>query len=206
MKTIAETKFDRIAKEAYHLTLKPLGFKRNGNNFYIAETTDGIGKVINLQKYHLGRKENISFTVNVGIFSPLFWNGYYGGFRDEFPTYPKEVLSVIRRRIGNLMNTRDMWYRINADTDIEPLIVEHKHNLLEFILPFFNRINTNDDILTELEIGRPYDIPFWGKLVMYAELKKFKEAQAEYTRLFSKQGPDGPNSIIVALGKKYNLK
>lgn len=54
MKTVVELKFDAMVKEAFHHTLKPLGFKRKGNNFYIK--VNDVGKIINLQKSTLYSK------------------------------------------------------------------------------------------------------------------------------------------------------
>ena len=48
MKTISEIKFDKVIKDGFHEILKPLGFKKKANNFYLK--LDTIGQIINVQK------------------------------------------------------------------------------------------------------------------------------------------------------------
>lgn len=50
--------------------LKPLGFKKKENNFYLK--LDTIGQIINVQISRWGNKDNISFTINAGIFVPEY--------------------------------------------------------------------------------------------------------------------------------------
>jgi hypothetical protein len=59
MKTVSGIKFDRIIKEGFHELLKPMGFKKKANNFYL-----------------------IRFTINTGIFVPEFWVVFYD-YRDK---------------------------------------------------------------------------------------------------------------------------
>jgi hypothetical protein len=70
MKTISELKFDKIIKDGFHEILKPLGFKKKANNFYLK--LDTLGQIINVQKSAWGNKNNIDFTINTGIFVPKY--------------------------------------------------------------------------------------------------------------------------------------
>lgn len=74
MATLAEEKFKRVVKEIYHNSLKPLGYLKKANNFYLPGE---VGKIINLQKSTFYSADYIKFTVNVGVFSPLYWSAYY---------------------------------------------------------------------------------------------------------------------------------
>lgn len=65
MKTAAETIFDRIIKEGFQEYLKPLGFKKKGNNFYLQ--LPDVGQIINIQKSMYYSKSQIEFTINTGI-------------------------------------------------------------------------------------------------------------------------------------------
>ncbi|WP_409050306.1 DUF4304 domain-containing protein [Sphingobacterium sp. 2149] len=51
MKTETQEKFDRIIKESFIEILKPLGFKKKANNFYLP--LEKIGHIINIQKSFL---------------------------------------------------------------------------------------------------------------------------------------------------------
>jgi hypothetical protein len=73
MKTVSEEKFDSLTKEC-HLILKPIGFNKKGNNFFLKRK--GFGQHINFQKSRFGTKDNISFTINTGIFLPEYWRTF----------------------------------------------------------------------------------------------------------------------------------
>ena len=85
MKSITETKFDKIVKLSFHETLKPLGFKKKGNNFYSQK--NGIGHIINLQKNYYYSKDHIHFTINTGVFLPEYWLAVYNLFSKPDPAY-----------------------------------------------------------------------------------------------------------------------
>lgn len=71
MKTLTEKKFDRVIKEGFHEVLKPLGFKKKANNFYLQR--QDLGQIINIQKSGYFSKDHISFTINTGLFLPEYW-------------------------------------------------------------------------------------------------------------------------------------
>ena len=135
MKSTTETKFDRIVKQGFHEILKPLGFKKKGNNFYSYK--NGIGHIINLQKSYYYSKDHIHFTINTGIFLPEFWSSFYNYFNKPIPDFPTEPECVLRKRIGQLRNENDLWYDITEDGDENGLITEMKKNLNQYILPHF---------------------------------------------------------------------
>lgn len=63
MNTETQEKFDRIIKESFTEILKPLGFKKKANNFYLP--LEKIGHIINIQKSYYSPKDDIRFTINV---------------------------------------------------------------------------------------------------------------------------------------------
>ncbi|WP_295653128.1 DUF4304 domain-containing protein [uncultured Mucilaginibacter sp.] len=200
MKTSAELAFDSIVTDIFHKTLKPRGYKKKGNNFYIQN--NGIGKIINLQKSKYNSKEYISFTINTGIFSPEYWNNYYNYSNKGIPDYPTEPECILRRRIGELLGTKDTWYEISADSDIDELKAIQFYNLSRVILPYFDKINSNDDILIELDKGR---IAPTLKLFFLCVLNRFAEAQIEYNRLHNETTNQTTLRYLIDLSKKYNL-
>jgi hypothetical protein len=149
MKKVSGIKFDSVIKEGFQELLKPLGFKKKANNFYLQ--SDTIGQIINVQKSHWGNKDSISFTINVGIFVPEYWLKL-NNFSDKgLPAYPTETECLIRKRIGELRNQDDTWYDINERTDEQKLISEMRNNLTGFILPFFSRLSSTEKMLKELD-------------------------------------------------------
>ena len=88
MKTVSEAKFDQIIKESFQELLKPLGFKKKANNFYLQ--LDGLGQIVNIQKSNYGTKDSIRFTINTGIFVPEYWLAYCNYRIVGNPEYPTE--------------------------------------------------------------------------------------------------------------------
>lgn len=202
MKTASEIKFDKIIKEGFHEILKPLGFKKKANNFYL--NLDTIGQIINVQKSAFGNKDSISFTINTGIFVPEYWLAFYNHSEEGLPEYPTEPECLIRKRIGNLRNQHDTWYDIKERTDQQQLIAEMRKNLTEYILPYFNRLNSSEKMLQELDKADMKLIPL-GKLIIYGEFKRLDKARQEYEWLLSNSINPHFLMTVKEYGQKYGL-
>lgn len=202
MKTTAELKFDRIIKEGFHEILKPLGFKKKGNNFYLQ--LPELGQIINIQKSAYYSKEKIHFTINTGIFIPEYWLAFYNFHDGTPPVFPTEPECLVRKRIGNLRNQKDTWYDITEATDENGMISEMKENLELFILPYFNNLKTINQFLelieTENLLSRAYD-----KLIVYGEFKLSDKAQNEYDKLLKETRNPYTLESIKEYGQKYGL-
>lgn len=181
MKAIAETKFDRLIKEGFQQILKPLGFKKKVNNFYL-QLRD-LGQIINIQKSTFYSKEHIQFTINTGLFIPEYWLTYFTFHNGELPAYPTESQCAIRQRIGSMKYKHDKWFDIEADTNEEVLIEEMKDNLLNYILPYFEKTNAKAGVLQLLDDRLVKTENTFGRLIIYGEYKQFEKAQAEYNKL-----------------------
>jgi len=202
MKTTAELKFEKIIKEGFQEQLKPLGFKKKGNNFYLQ--LEHIGQIISVQKSAWGNKNAIRFTIDTGIFVPEYWTGFFN-FRDsEMPDYPKYTDCLIQLRIGQIKKQRDTWYDINDGTDEEELIAEMKNNVANFILPFFETVNNMEKVLGFLEREQLILAPL-GKMITYAELKLFEKAKQEYQRLLTGGAQPGFLENVRKYAEKYDL-
>jgi hypothetical protein len=202
MKTASEIKFDKIIKEGFHEILKPLGFKKKASNIYLK--LDTIGQIINVQKSVYGNKDSISFTINTGIFVPEYWLAFYNYSDKGLPEYPTEPECLIRKRIGKLRNQNDTWYDIKEGTDEQQLITEMRKNLKEYILPHFNRLNSTEKLLQELDKADIMLAPL-GKLIIYGEFKQLDKAKREYERLLSNK--INPHFLLTLkeYGHKYGL-
>ncbi len=180
MKTETQEKFDRIIKESFIEILKPLGFKKKANNFYLP--LEKIGHIINIQKSRYSTKDDIRFTINVGIFSPEYWLACFNYHNKDVPAYPTEPECMIKERISCMRGLPDIWYNITTTTDIEELIAEMKYNISSFILPFFEKLNTVQKLINELEASETL-LHTAAKMTFFAELKLLDKARAEYRKL-----------------------
>lgn len=203
MKSIAETKFDKVVKLSFHEILKPLGFKKKGNNFYSQK--NGIGHIINLQKSYYYSKEHIHFTINTGIFLPEYWLAFYNSFNKPIPDYPTESHCILRMRIGALRNENDKWYDVTNDSNEDDLIKEMKENLVEYILPHFGQALSKDMLIDRLDQQTKWATPL-EKLIVFGELGDMEKAKREFEKLITNtiRNP-GFLETVNEYGKKYGL-
>ena len=201
-KTLTEIKFEKIVKEGFHEILKPLGFKKKSNNFYIQR--QGIGQIINIQKSTWYSRDHNKFTINTGLFLPEYWSGltYHQG--KELPTFPTELDCIIRKRIGELRKQLDTWYDVDESTVENELIFEMRTNLEIYILPFFDRTKTKEALLDLMDTEILGLLPL-GKLVVYGELKQFDRAKKEYENILSEKTNPEFLKILKEYGHKYGL-
>ena len=199
MKTDTQIKFDRIVKEGFTLLLKPLSFKKKALNYYqrLAE----VGHIINIQKSIYGDRDNIRFRINIGIFEPKFWSVSHTG---QLPDYPTEPVCLIRKTINDLRGRKDLWYEIHNYTDEQKLIKEIQEDIQQYILPFFDQLDSVEKILSALEkdsnlLGITFDL-----LIFYAEHGQKEKAQTVYNQLLQKVNPLAERTL-EGYAKKYNL-
>ena len=199
MKTDTQIKFDTIVKEGFTPLLKPLSFKKKALNYYrrLAE----VGHIINIQKSSYGDRDNIKFRVNLGVFEPRFWAGSHIG---QLPDYPTEPVCFIRKTINDLRGRKDLWYEIHNYTDEQKLIKEIQEDIQQYILPFFDQLDSIEKILLVLEkdsnlLGITFDL-----LIFYAEHGQKEKAQTVYNQLLQKVNPLA-KPTLEGYAKKYNL-
>ena len=200
MKTDTQIKFDTIVKEGFTPVLKPLSFKKKALNYYrrLAE----VGHIINIQKSSYGDRDNIKFRVNLGVFEPRFWAGSHIG---QLPDYPTEPVCLIRKTINDLRGRKDLWYEIHNYTDEQKLIKEIQEDIQQYILPFFDQLDSVEKILSALEkdsnlLGITFDL-----LIFYAEHGQKEKAQTVYSQLLQKVNPLA-KPTLEGYAKKYGLK
>jgi hypothetical protein len=202
VKTTAELKFDRTIKEGFQEVLKPLGFKKKANNFYLE--LPELGQIINVQKSAYYSKQKIHFTINTGIFIPKYWLAFYNFHDGTLPLYPTEAQCLVRKRIGNLKNQKDIWYDIEEETDENVLINEMKENLEKYILPHFDRIKSTTQLLELIESENLLS-GVLDKLILFGEFKLTEKAQTEFDYLLKKTRNPHILESVKEYGQKYGL-
>ena len=202
MKTPTEIKFDTIIKQGFHEVLKPKGFKKKGNNFYLQ--LPELGQIINIQKSSFYSKDKIHFTINTGIFIPQHWKGLFYNQGKELPSFPTEPECLIRKRIGELRKQHDTWYDVEEKSDEVKLISEMRDNLEQFILPYFSTVSTIDDVLSLVDTEKLHLQPL-GKLIIYGELRLIDKAKTEYDRMFEEKLNPHFLETVKEYGEKYGI-
>jgi len=149
-KTKAENYFDDLVSYLF-LYLKPLGYKKKGNNFRYYNKEEKWGKIINFQKSQWNTKLQITFTVNVGLYLEDWANEYNEKFlsntksvADNFPIH----LCAAQGRIGRICDyNRDMWFEVHDLIDYEKLKATLDRDFVQFIIPFLDAIKTKEDVI-----------------------------------------------------------
>jgi len=200
MKSATEIKFDNIIKQGFHEILKPLGFKKKGNNFY--RRLPELGQIINIQKSVYYSKEHIHFTINTGIFLPEYWSVVSEG--KDVPEYPTEPHCMIRERIGPLRGQGDTWYDLKSDTDEVEMIARMKADVEGYIIPHFNRFSSRADIVNQIDKPELHFSEL-AKIIILGELHFIDKARAEYEKLVLEDLPDGYRESIVSYARKYGI-
>ena len=203
MKTDTQIKFDTIVKESFTSFLNPLSFKKKALNYYrwLAE----VGHIINIQKSSYGDKNHIRFRINIGIFEPKFWAVRYDfKHTGQVPDYPTEPVCLIRKTINDLRGRKDLWYEIHNYTDEQKLIKEIQEDIQQYILPFFDQLDSVEKILLVVEkdsnlLGITFDL-----LIFYAEHGQKEKAQTVYNQLLQKVNPLA-KPTLERYAKKYGL-
>ena len=199
MKTDTQTKFDTIVKEGFTPMLKPLSFKKKSLNYY--RQLSEVGHIINIQKSIYSHRNHIRFRINTGIFEPKFWSVNHTG---QVPDYPTEPVCLIRKTINDLRGRKDLWYEIHNYTDEQKLIKEVQEDIQNYILPFFDQLDSVQKILSALEkdstlLGISFDL-----LILYGEYELREKAQAVYHQLLQKVNPLAEQNL-KSYAKKYGL-
>lgn len=200
MKTITQCKFEKIINDGFHQILKPLKFRKKGNNFYIF--LNGVGHLINIQKSQSSSKDSLKFTINTGIFLPEYWSLVYNYFNQDAPDFPKESECILRRRIGHLKNGDDLWYDVNQQTHEASLIEEMKKNLNGFILPHFNGLVSKEMLVDTLDMQAAATVE---KLIVFGELGYKAKAAIQFHRLMNETRNPSFKIILKDHAKRYSL-
>lgn len=113
-KTPAQALLDEVVQSALAPMLKGEGFRKSARTF--RRTAERCVLVLNVQASQWSTKEELEFTVNLGVFYPEL-NGLMqvGSWADPRTSGPTESSCHVRERLGNLTeNRRDTWWQLRV--------------------------------------------------------------------------------------------
>ena len=122
--------------------LKPSGFKKKGLSWN--RSRNSFIDVVNIQKYRTGAFDNEKFTLNIGIFVPVFYEIIWGA---PYKGFIKEEDCFIRFRLGDLLQDDfsgkafDIWWELKTDDDVVKIGAELQAAVNEKVLPFLESMN-----------------------------------------------------------------
>lgn len=146
-KTVTQQQFDGLVAHIWAY-FKPLGYRKKGNNFRFYDRENEWGKIVNFQKSQWGSKDNIRFTVNIGLY--LAECEFYALNKKSGDNFTEPVCAI-RNRIGLITDYKtDKWYDLNESVDIEKLRETIERNFTQFVIPYLNKFTTKEDIFLSL--------------------------------------------------------
>lgn len=169
----------KLISETLTPILKPLGFKKNGNNYYrdIGNTI----QCINLQQSRWNSSESKDITLNIGLIQK---NIFKQNTNRELPKFPKEYECQIRSRISDLKSGKDHWYELTNNTDYFVLVNEINNDLLDYAIPFFKKYENFDNWLDFSTVENSTIIADVTRFEILMQLGKLDQAKGLLKELY----------------------
>jgi len=137
---------NECASAVHQAVLKPLGYRKSGFNWVLANDWT---RIINLQLSQWNSADDVRFTLNFGVYIERLHR------LAERPTPSgalKEPECIVRARYGSLTPSRlDHWWKVNPQTDVPELIRDVTGALVSYGLPWF------DSFTDFRSLGAEYD-------------------------------------------------
>jgi len=140
---------DEIIRDVISPILKQQGFKKSGRNYY--KGVQHFGLCFNVQTSRHNNENEVEFTFNTGVIFPEVYKHFYPEM--SLSSFPKEYECVQRTRIGQLLGKPDLWYRLKRGQSIHDISLIVKRDIENYVVPYFEKFTSDDDILHMVEIG-----------------------------------------------------
>lgn len=130
-----------LIRNIFEETFKPLGFRRNGQNFRLYQD-NGLCKIVNFQKYRYHHNQNCSFTVNIGLY-----------FEKKMVIQNKnfcESQCQIKIRPYHEFYGEEKWWSVNDDHNFDQFTNEVRSFLENRALPWLNEFEKKEDVIAEM--------------------------------------------------------
>ncbi|WP_461102748.1 DUF4304 domain-containing protein [Spirosoma koreense] len=197
MKTLAETNFSALIRYPFHDLLKHQGYRKKRYSFY---RSTQIGKLINIQKSQASTRDQINFTINLGLFSESYWQLLYNYTAQPVPIFPQVSECVLTRRSEFIVDHSDQWYSIDQETVMSELVAQMENNLTQYILPYLDAVKTLDDLLEELGSAR-----YLERIILLATANRMAEAHLVLDQALADQVQKSYKSIVLSRAKDLGL-
>lgn len=165
--------FKKLIADSFSRNLQPLSFYKLGDTFY--RDANECKWIIEIQKSQWCKKDEIDFTVNIGVYIPRFW-GLYATYEKADEEKPSVETSAISTRIGLITGKhKDLWWNIFRDepnSEIEKTLQDVFSLIIQSGLPFLDSFHYYSDVIAFLE-NSDNEQPF----------RKFVYPQSKSTRL-----------------------
>jgi hypothetical protein len=146
LKTATQTRFDTLVSKVLWPGFKARGYRKTGNNFRLY-SSDGWGKIVNIQKSSFSDRDAIRFTVNIGLYLAKADTTFETAKEEKF----LEPDCLVRKRIGNLNGLKkDVWYELTNLMPAAELEHEVEHDFALFILPYLDGIQSSHNICQQI--------------------------------------------------------
>ena len=148
--------------------LKEYGYTKIGNTFYKQQY--GNWAVLSFQKSRANTKDEMRFTMNIGTCSHTI--------RDFFDSEKSENKPALdecqwQRRIGDFIASGDdLWWSLNASTDVNLLFQEIKQALMNEVLPSIDAHLSDSQLLALWTSGKKSGLTDIQRLIFLAILYK----------------------------------
>lgn len=148
-----EQRFNNVIKKALTGPLALHGFRKRSRVFM--RRFDTLAWVIDVQRYKYNTQEEITFTVNCGIYVPRVLS-LYAGLPE--PANPNSTHCCICTRIGMLAEEpSDEWWTIQDEIQIaedEHITDDVRERITIYMLPFLERFPSTYEVAHFLEEPR----------------------------------------------------
>ena len=134
-----DKKFNELLMEL-HKILKPLGYRKEGANYRLF-LSDGLCRIINLQKNRYNSKDKCEFVINIGV--------YFEKADVIEKRKFKEYDCQIRKRLDR---EEEEWWRLDSETEIGEILQDLEETLRE-IDEWFSLFPSKESVIRSILDG-----------------------------------------------------
>lgn len=133
-----DKKFNELLMEL-HKILKPLGYRKEGANYRLF-LSDGLCRIINLQKNRYNSKDKCEFVINIGVYF------------EKADAIEKRKFKEYDCQIRKRLDCKDEWWRLDSKTEIGEILQNLKGTLRE-IDEWFSLFPSKESVIRSILDG-----------------------------------------------------
>lgn len=133
-----DKKFNELLMEL-HKILKPLGYRKEGANYRLF-LSDGLCRIINLQKNRYNSKDKCEFVINIGVYF------------EKADVIEKRKFKEYDCQIRKRLDRKEEWWRLDSETEIGEILQNLKGTLRE-IDEWFSLFPSKESVIRSILDG-----------------------------------------------------